>query len=299
MEETVYFRVVREAGKANLENLANTEEKLRRKENEEGRRMKNVKEQHQWTAELSNITRNTEVGHREMNRDELSGDLDFEDDMDVKYQLENMSDKDLQRIVQDERNVQQVTESELTPSPLSPEDLLSLPPTKPTPQGSTNLCFRCHEITYHSRPQPLSPTLLPPSPSLSTLLSSIARANSDPRSPPLYVHVLDVVDFPLSFVPFKPTREGEKVLYVVNRADAICERAASMGFLRQYFRREIPKLLQERGIEMEFEKEIEVHPVSAKKGYGIEALLKRIFQLRKAQSNVYFIGTHPHHTARV
>src|SRR5277367_4103235 len=30
MEETVYFRVVREAGKANLENLANTEEKLRR-----------------------------------------------------------------------------------------------------------------------------------------------------------------------------------------------------------------------------------------------------------------------------
>jgi translation initiation factor IF-2 len=51
--------------------------------------------------------------------------------------------------------------------------------------------------------------------------------------------------------------------------------------------------LQEAGIDMDFENEIEVHPVSAKKGYGIDALLKRIFQLRRAQSNVYFIGNYP------
>ena len=92
-------------------------------------------------------------------------------------------------------------------------------------------------------------------------------------------------------MPFRPLDRG-KVVYVVNRADAMCETASSMGFLRQYFRREIPRVGRESGVDVGEEEQVEVHPVSAKMGYGVEALLKRIFQLRNAHSNVYFIGIH-------
>ena len=292
LEETVYCQAVKGSGKVHIEKLANTEEQLLKREMHEGRRVENVLEQQQSLSDGTTVNRQGIAQNEEVCEDGEGGmaNLDF-DDPDVKYQVKNVSSEQLeeQKLKQNE---QQVSESDLTPSPLSVEDLLATPrqAPNPIPEGDINLCFRCHEIIYHSRPTPLGPTPLPPSPSLPVLLSSVAKTNPDPNKPPVYVHVIDVADFPLSFVPFQPLGGG-KVLFVVNRADAMCERASSMGFLRVYFKREIAKILTDEGIVLE--NEIEVHPVSAKKGYGIEALLNRIFQLRNAHSNVYFIGIIP------
>ena len=61
-----------------------------------------------------------------------------------------------------------------------------------------------------------------------------------------------------------------------------------MAHLRHYFKRQLPLTLEEAGIKLEY---WDVQPVSAKKGYGIQKLREMIFQLRNAESNVYFIGT--------
>jgi hypothetical protein len=149
-----------------------------------------------------------------------------------------------------------------------------------------NLCRRCHEITYHSNPLRDAISHLPTPQSITSILTQIQKTNLDPTNPPLLIHVLDVVDFPLSFIPFTPL-PNSKVLFVINRADSVCERASSMGHVRAYFKRQLPLILKEHGISLE---EFDVHPVSAKKGYGIKELRERIFQLRNAQSNVYLIG---------
>ena len=61
-----------------------------------------------------------------------------------------------------------------------------------------------------------------------------------------------------------------------------------MSHVRQYFKRQLPFTFEEAGIKLEY---WDVQPVSAKKGYGISQLRERIFQLRNAESNVYFLGT--------
>lgn len=151
-----------------------------------------------------------------------------------------------------------------------------------------NLCRRCHEITHHSNPLNHTISHLPSPQSIQSILTQIQSTNPDLTNPPLLIHVLDIVDFPLSFIPFHPPPPNSKVLFVVNRADAICERASSMGHVRAYFKRELPVRLKEAGISLD---SFDVLTVSAKKGYGIRELRERIFQLRNAESNVYFIGT--------
>jgi cytochrome c553 len=168
-----------------------------------------------------------------------------------------------------------------------------------SPSPAKTLCLRCHEITYHSNPLlPQLGTLPPPKP-LQKILSEIQAhpANRDPSNPPLLVHVLDIADFPLSFIPFSPPR-GSKILYVINRADVVCESPIKLGQVRIYFRTELERILKERGmIGADWggreRMGVEVHPVSAVNGWGIRELLARIFQLRNAESNVYLIGISP------
>lgn len=175
--------------------------------------------------------------------------------------------------------------------------------------SKTPLCRRCHEITYHSNPILPRKGSLPTSKPITQILSEIASRTRSFSNPPLLIHVLDVADFPLSFVPFAPPR-GSKVLYVINRADVVCERSSSMGHVRAYFREELVRRLEEEGIRGGDVEDgnrserggiggnrgdrggigVEVHPVSALKGWGIKELLVRIFQLRNAESNVYLIG---------
>lgn len=181
----------------------------------------------------------------------------------------------------------------------SSTDLTSLRLDSSYDPKSAPLCRRCHEITYHSNP--LLPQIgsLPPSKPITQILSEIASQNRFRSNPPLLIHVLDVADFPLSFIPFAPPR-GSKILYVINRADVVCERSSSMGHVRTYFREELERILKEEGIRGMDTGErgdrgeigVEVHPVSALKGWGIKELLARIFQLRNAESNVYLIGMH-------
>jgi hypothetical protein len=162
----------------------------------------------------------------------------------------------------------------------------SIPP-KDTLSNKPNRCRRCHELRYHSNPLPYTSKFLPPPQSFSSILSHIQKTNTDPENPPLFVHVIDVVDFPLSFIPFTPP-EGSKIIFAINRADSLCERASSMAHVRHYFKRQLPLTLKEAGINLEY---WDVQPVSAKKGYGVQKLREMIFQLRNAESNVYFIGT--------
>lgn len=101
----------------------------------------------------------------------------------------------------------------------------------------------------------------------------------------------------MSFIPFEAPR-GWKVLYVVNRVDVVCETSGRMGRVREYFRDELERTLRDGGIRMGGDEGkgigVEVHPVSALKGWGVKELLARIFQLRNAESNVYLIGTSSH-----
>ena len=177
-------------------------------------------------------------------------------------------------------------EKEVRPISLDAMDYDFIPP-KNSITNKPNWCRRCHELTYHSNPLPHTSKFFPPPQSFSSILSNIQKTNTDPENPPLLVHVIDVVDFPLSFIPFTPPK-GSKVLFVINRADSLCERARSMAHVQQYFKRQLPLTLEEAGIKLEY---WDVQPVSAKKGYGIQKLRETIFQLRNAQSNVYFLGT--------
>jgi len=163
-----------------------------------------------------------------------------------------------------------------------------------SPSPSKPLCLRCHEITNHSNPLAHQAPVLPPPRPISHTLTQIHTHNHDPLHPPLLIHVFDIVDFPLSFIPLDPPRGG-KVLYVVNRADVLCERPGHLGRVRMYFKREIERILREqKGMFVEQGDRggigVEVHPVSALKGWGIKELLARMFQLRNAESNVYLIG---------
>ena len=162
----------------------------------------------------------------------------------------------------------------------------SLPPRNPK-MTRANLCRRCHEITYHSNPLPAIRQKLPTAKPIEQIMEEIRATNTDPANPPLLVYVIDVVDFPLSFVP-SDVPPGSKVMFVINRADSVCERSRSMAHVRAYFRRNLPNVLKDAGMNIE---NYDIHPVSAKKGYGIKELVARVFQLRNAQSNVYFIGT--------
>jgi len=155
--------------------------------------------------------------------------------------------------------------------------------------GKANLCRRCHEITYHHNRLPHLTHSLPKAPPIEALLASIRSTNKDPLNPPLLVIVLDPVDFPLSFFPFTPPAEAQ-VLFVINRADALCERARSMKHLRTYFEEEIRKKLVECKMEIAT---WGVRCVSAKKEYGIKELIGDILTMRRDRSNVYFLGTNP------
>jgi len=153
--------------------------------------------------------------------------------------------------------------------------------------GKAKQCRRCHELKYHHNRLPHLTNSLPKPLPIEALLSSIRATNTDPLNPPLLVIVLDPVDFPLSFFPFTPPSEAQ-VLFVVNRADALCERASSMKHLRRYFELEIRKKLDECKMEIASWR---VRCVSAKKGYGIKELIEDIFTMREHHSNVYFLGT--------
>jgi hypothetical protein len=117
-------------------------------------------------------------------------------------------------------------------------------------------------------------------------MQKIREDNQDPANPPLIVHVIDIVDFPLSFVPFE-VPPNSKVIFVLNRADAFCPRSAAMGRLLPYFENNIATALRDAGMTI---KNYRIHATSAKRGWGTKELLSRIFQIRNAQSNVYFIG---------
>ena len=160
-------------------------------------------------------------------------------------------------------------------------------PLKARPEIA-NLCRRCHELTYHSNPMKDVLKVLPVPKTIDEIIDEIKKDNTDPENPPLIVHVLDLADFPLSFVPFT-IPEGSKVLFVVNRADMLCPRGSKMPFIRHYFEQELKSYLKKAGMEVPT---IEVVPMSAEKGWGAEAVILRIFQLRNKESNVYLIGTH-------
>jgi hypothetical protein len=163
-------------------------------------------------------------------------------------------------------------------------------PHKPKPiKYHKPLCLRCHEITYHSNPLNHTLSTLPIAQTISNILTSITTTNTDPDNPPVLVHVLDVADFPLSFIPFEVPRRG-KVLFAINRADVLCPRASAMARLRPWFKTEVGKVVAEKGMEGW---DGEVYPMSARKGWGIKEFIARIFQLRNRESNVYFIGTSP------
>jgi hypothetical protein len=164
---------------------------------------------------------------------------------------------------------------------------LGIPPERNYLSKRPMLCRRCHELTYHSNPLKNQESGLPPPPHIEEILTNIMRSNLAISDPPLLVHVIDVVDFPASFIPFQ-VPSHVKVLYVINRVDTICERSRSMAHVRKYFENNIPIILEEKGI---FKQKYEIHTVSARKGYGIKELTQRIFALRNEYSNVYFLGT--------
>jgi hypothetical protein len=149
------------------------------------------------------------------------------------------------------------------------------------------LCQRCHQIIFHSNP--LNNTLpdYKIHKTISPIIQNIRETNHDPENPPLLVHVLDVADFPLSFIPFH-VPDRSKVIFVVNRVDILCPRSSAMVRLQPYFRREIAAAMKDSRMSI---RDYEIHPMSAKKGWGTKYLLERIFQLRNAKSNVYVIGT--------
>lgn len=197
-----------------------------------------------------------------------------------------------------EPEVRQVENGEKDDREQSNEVASSIPDTTMNLDSTTSrddgfkiqsLCRRCHELTYHSNPLLHTMEYLPPPKTMSAILDDIRAANHDPANPPLLIQVLDVADFPLCFVPFQPP-PNSKVLFVINRADSVCERASAMGHVRAYFEYNLPKALKDAGMDI---KSFEVHPVSAKEGYGIKRLLERILQLRNAESNVYLIGLYP------
>lgn len=160
---------------------------------------------------------------------------------------------------------------------------------KSTKDRRLNVCRRCHELTYHSNPLK-DAAYSPPAPkSIETIIQQINKDNRDFDNPPLLVHVIDVADFPLSFVPFTVPR-GSKLLFVINRADLLCERSSSMGHIRHYFTSQLVPVLNKAGMDSS---KVEVHPVSAEKKWGIRELIQRIMQLRNRDSNVYLIGNDP------
>ena len=164
--------------------------------------------------------------------------------------------------------------------------------TKPRPAIDAkrpNLCRRCHLVTYHSDPLNNTRLKLPIPQKINEVLHEISATNRDPENPPLIIHVIDVVDFPLSFIPFKVPRIA-KVMFVINRADSVCERSSSMAHVRAYFKQHLPLTLKNAGMDLNT---YEVHPVSARKGWGVKGLLERIFQIRNAENNVYLIGKPP------
>jgi hypothetical protein len=147
-------------------------------------------------------------------------------------------------------------------------------------------CRRCHLLTYHSDPIHETTNPLIPPKTVNSIMNDIEARNKDPENPPLILHVIDVVDFPLSFIPFN-VPHGSKVIFVINRADAVCERSSAMAHVRAYFREQIPIALSDAGMHLEA---YEVHPCSALKGWGVGELLERIIETRNRDSNVYLIG---------
>ena len=162
----------------------------------------------------------------------------------------------------------------------------------PNDEETRSLCLRCHELRHHSNPFPNINNTVPPAPTPAQLLDEIA--SSAHVDPPLFVIVLDPVDFPLCFFPFWVPRGG-KVLFVVNRADSFCERASAMKHLRQYFYQQIAAKLKEMKIQVET---WEVHCVSVKKLYGFKECLDALIRLRSRHGNVYFLG-YPHSSGDV
>jgi hypothetical protein len=138
-------------------------------------------------------------------------------------------------------------------------------------------------MQHHSNPSPIK--TLPPAPTPAALLAKITATPS--LDPPLFVIVLDPVDFPLCFFPFKVPRGGN-VLFVVNRADVLCERASAMEHLQEYFHRAIADKLRELGIELD---RWEVHCVSVKKMFGLKECLNALIRLKSRDAHVYFLGT--------
>ena len=96
----------------------------------------------------------------------------------------------------EEDDVQPISLDTMDYNPIPPKDTLSNKP---------NRCRRCHELRYHSNPLPHTSKFLPPPQSFSSILSNIQKTNTDPENPPLLVHVIDVVDFPLKFYPLHPS----------------------------------------------------------------------------------------------
>jgi len=203
-----------------------------------------------------------------------------------KLQNTNEETKALEEALPDEKQTAPVDQSKSAAEKL-PEILYRNVSLRRFNSGKANRCRRCHEITYHHNRLPHLTNLLPKALPIEALLASIRSTNTDPLNPPLLVIVLDPVDFPLSFFPFTPPSEAQ-VLFVINRADALCERARSMKHLRVYFEDEIRKKLVECKMEIAT---WGVRCVSAKKGYGIKELIRDTLTMRAYHSNVYFLGT--------
>jgi hypothetical protein len=162
------------------------------------------------------------------------------------------------------------------------------PEDHPDPDGR-NFCVRCHQLSHHTDPMTESITAFPLSKDMNEIINDIKRKNQDPENPPLLVHVLDIADFPLSFVPFS-IPEHSKVIFVINRLDLLCHQGSMTLGLREYLKKLLPSLLDKARMQVP---SFEILPISADKGWGIKELIARLNQLRNKESNIYLIGTYP------
>jgi hypothetical protein len=163
-------------------------------------------------------------------------------------------------------------------------------------QKQRSICRRCHDLIYHSDPLNHLITKIPAPPnSIDSVMQRIIKDTDDPETgPPLIVHVIDIADFPHSFIPFSVPFPKSKVIFAINRSDLVGERSKSMGHVRGYMQQQLERLVREHKL---YIPAYEVVATSGYKKWGSKDLIEAIYNLRSKNSSVYFVGRSLLHVA--
>ncbi|OLL25349.1 Arginyl-tRNA--protein transferase 1 isoform B [Neolecta irregularis DAH-3] len=201
-----------------------------------------------------------------------------------KLQLENTQNKKYERF---ELSAFSASYANLPPEirekilPLD-QTQLDYEPRKKKRSENYPVCERCHSLRHHARlpsDAVVPPEPLPSASSQASFFTEIRKSHN-----PLVIHIVDVMDFPMSVIKDIEARAGSKtrVIYVVNRIDAIQKERRDDKKLLRYFQTELPILLGRRWVK--------VLCVSAEKGWGIRELADLITLHSSGSTDVYFVG---------